>query len=128
MTTEYEFGFELEYSAPRNILDGERSPDDVFIPSIRRDGLTIPISAEESGESEMGGGEGDEIASAFLGGSKYRLLISKRLVSRVSQARLVTPEASTPVHIMELPDVWMVEFPAAQWLSAPRGTRLEVIF
>ena len=123
---EFEYGFELRYSADREIL---RTMDDYgdgfFVPRISNFGLSIPLGPANDGSE---GGQGDEFAAAFLGGSKYRLFISKLLVSRVSQAFLVSPGTRTPVSILELPDVWMIQFPVSLWLTAEEAPSLEVIF
>jgi hypothetical protein len=131
--SEFEFGFELRYSAPRSVLSQEGPDDAGFVPVITASGLRIPFAEQGDGEeqeAEPGPEDGgdDEFANAFLGGSRYRLMLSKRLVSRVREANLVTSDESRPVLVTELPDVWMIEFPTSLWLNAPSGTYLDVRF
>lgn len=130
INSEFEYGFELRYSAPRSVLGQEPEGEAGFVPFIDAEGVRIPFADQEgSVMGEDGEGEGDdEFANAFLGGSRYRLMLSKRLVSRVSEARLVTPSDSREVLVTEFPDVWMVEFPTSLWLNAESGTYLDVRF
>ncbi|TVQ18193.1 MAG: hypothetical protein EA382_17985 [Spirochaetaceae bacterium] len=124
LNTEFEYGFELSYSADRDVLarvDGAGA----FVPRIGPSGMSIPL-AESSGGGD--GGEGDQFAAAFLGGAKYRVFVSRRLVSRVSSARLVTAQQAIDVSVVELPDVWMIEFPVSLWLMAAETPTLEVVF
>lgn len=116
-----EFGFELSYTAPRDLLDGLEDDEAAFVPRVSPWGLSIPLNEGEGDGS-------DQFADAFLGSTKYRLMISKRLVSRVSSARIVTGDESIPVTITELPDLWLVEFPVNQWFSAAGAPTLEVRF
>ncbi len=123
---EFEYGFELSYTADREaLLALDESGDGFFVPRIRNFGLSIPLGPTDGGNES---GEGDEFAAAFLGGAKYRLFISKMLVSRVSQAYLVTPGDRVEVAVLELPDVWMVQFPVSLWLTSSEAPTLEVIF
>jgi hypothetical protein len=85
--------------------------------------MTIPLGA--MGEDAA---EGDQFADAFLGSSKYRLMISKRLVSRISAARLYTGDESIELPVIDLPDVWLLEFPVAVWFSSDGIPSVEVIF
>ncbi len=129
VNSEYEYGFELRYSADRSVLSQAPESSAGFIPTVTTRGIRIPFAQAEAQEGgEAGGGDGDEFANAFLGGSKYRLMISKRLVSRVSDARIVNSEGDRDVLVTELPDVWMVEFPTSLWLNAEQGTYLDVRF
>lgn len=118
---EFEYGFVLEYTASREALDAGGA----FVPRISQRGMSVPLA-----ETGNGGGspEDDQFAAAFLGGAKYRLLVSRRLVSRVSAARLVTGDGATEVTVVELPDVWMIQFPVSLWLGAAETPTLEIIF
>ena len=69
-----------------------------------------------------------ERPDAFLGGTKYRLMISKRLVSRISEARVLTGPDSIPIGITDLPDVWLIEFPISLWYGAEHSSTLEILF
>jgi hypothetical protein len=124
VNSDYEFGFELRYSAPREVLAEVPDSDSAFVPRIDRRSMTIPLG--DAGNE--GGGGGDEFANAFLGSSKYRLLVSKRFVSRISVARLYTGDDSIELPVTDLPDVWMIEFPTSEWINAEEPPSLEVIF
>ena len=131
VNSEFEYGFELRYKLRRNQLDAlidsgmlpDNDADAAFVPRVTDEGISIPLA--EGGGTDAAAG-GDQMAAAFLGGSKYRLMISRRLAGTVSAARLVTPEETTQLDVTELPDVWMIEFPVLLWLSAPAGARLEI--
>lgn len=127
VNSEFEYGFELRYSAPRSVLAQKPEGDAGFVPMISASGVRIPFAEQEGSGGEQGEGD-DEFADAFLGGSRYRLMLSKRLVSRVSDAYIVTPSDAREVLVTEFPDVWMIEFPTSLWLSAERGTYLDVRF
>lgn len=122
VNTDFDYGFELRYSVPRSILGATSEPGNPFIPLLTPRGLSIPLS-EGNGSSET-----DEFASAFLGSAKYRLFISKRLVSRVSAARILAGPESTAVTITDLPDVWLLEFPLSLWYTSDYSPVLEVLF
>ena len=124
VVTEFEYGFELSYSADRDLLAG-LDAEAAFVPRIGPRGMTIPL-AESNGEGN--GDDGDEFAAAFLGGAKYRVFISRRLVSRLTSARLVTAGEAVSLTVVQLPDVWMIEFPISLWLMAAETPTLEVIF
>ena len=122
ISTDYEVGFELRYSAPRALLDSLPDTEAVFVPRVSAWGMIIPL-----GEGN-GAGDSDEFADAFLGSSKYRLMISKRLVSRVSQARVLAGPDSFPVSVTDLPDVWLLEFPMSLWFGSEYSPILEILF
>ena len=122
---EFEYGFELSYSAERSVLAELEGEPGAFVPRVGTRGMSIPL-AEGGDGSGAEGGQGDEFAAAFLGGSKYRVFVSRRLVSRISSAHLVTDEESMEVSVIELPDVWMIQFPVALWLSSPGTPTLEI--
>lgn len=122
---EFEYGFVLSYSADRGTLADLGGEAGAFVPQVGARGMTIPLAeGGEGGQAE--GGQGDQFAAAFLGGSKYRVFVSRRLVSRISSAHLVTDQGSTEVSVIELPDVWMVQFPVALWLMSPSAPSLEI--
>lgn len=118
---EFEYGFVLEYTAERDALNAGGA----FVPRISPRGMSIPL-AETGNEGDSP--EGDQFAAAFLGGAKYRLMISRLLVSRVSTARIVTSTGATNVTVVELPDVWMIQFPISLWLGAAETPTLEIMF
>lgn len=122
VNTDYDYGFELRYSVPRSVLGAVSDQGGPFIPRLTPRGLSVPLS-EGNGSAET-----DEFASAFLGSAKYRLFISKRLVSRVSAARILAGPQSTPVTITDLPDVWLLEFPLSVWYTSDYSPVLEVLF
>lgn len=126
---EFEYGFVLSYSATREVLAGAaEGGDGAFVPRVTPRGMTIPLAQSTEGGEGASQGQGDEFANAFLGGSKYRMLISRRLVSRISSARLVSGDESIPVSVIELPDVWMVQFPVSLWLMSQEGATIEIAF
>lgn len=93
--------------------------------------MTIPLApGNEAGEgAEAGeGGQGEEFAAAFLGGAKYRVFVSKMLVSRIRSARIASGGVTTEVTVIELPDVWMVQFPVSLWLMSDDASVLEISF
>ncbi|MFP4113688.1 MAG: hypothetical protein ACOC2Y_03615 [Spirochaetota bacterium] len=128
---EFEYGFELSYSAPRSTLAALRGDEAAFVPRVTRNGMTIPLApGNEAGEgAEAGeGGQGEEFAAAFLGGAKYRVFVSKMLVSRIRSARIASGGVTTEVTVIELPDVWMVQFPVSLWLMSDDASVLEISF
>jgi hypothetical protein len=123
---EFEYGFELRYSASRDTLADLDEQQAALVPRVTRQGMTIPLASDgESGDTGSAE-ESDEFAAAFLGGAKYRVFVSRRLVSRISSARLVSGDESTEVTVIELPDVWMVQFPVSLWLMAEQTPTLEI--
>ena len=124
---EFEYGFVLTYSASRETLAGLEREEAALVPRVGTRGMTIPLAEGGSGGGGSGG-EGDEFAAAFLGGAKYRVFISRRLVSRISEARIVTSTDSTEVSVVEFPDVWMVQFPVSLWLMSEEAPTLEIDF
>jgi hypothetical protein len=122
INSDSEFGFELRYSAPRSALDSLEDGEAEFVPRISPWGIVIPL-----GEGN-GSADSDEFADAILGSAKYRLLISKRLVSRVSEARILAGPVSTPVSVTELPDVWLLEFPMNLWYASDYAPTVEILF
>lgn len=122
INTDFEFGFELRYSVPRAVLDSLPDAEAAFVPRVSPQGIWIPLG--EGNEA----GESDEFASAFLGGTKYRLMISKRLVSRISEARVLAGPKSVPVGVTDLPDVWLIEFPISLWYGSEHSSTLEILF
>lgn len=125
---EFEYGFELSYSASRDALARASGTEEgAFVPRIDRQGMTIPL-AEGGGNGQESDPQSDQFANAFLGGAKYRVFISRRLVSRVSSARLVFDDRSTEVTVIELPDVWMVQFPVSLWLMSGETPSIEIIY
>lgn len=128
VSDEFEYGFELRYSASREALErASQSEEGAFVPRIDRRGMTIPL-AEGGGASEDSDPQSDQFASAFLGGAKYRVFISRRLVSRVSAARLVSGDTSTDITVIELPDVWMIQFPVSLWLMSEETPSIEIVY
>ena len=125
---EFEFGFELEYQLPRSrstdLPDGEAP----FVPRVTERSIMIPLA--EASEGGGGGTDqgGDQFAAAFFGSSKYRLAVSKRLISRVSAARIHSGNEVVDLEVFDLPDIWMVEFPVSFWLMAGEPPTVEVIF
>ena len=128
LNSDFEYGFELSYSADRALLSGLGDDGAAFVPRVGTRGMSIPLAEGGGNAGGGGGGQGDEFAGAFLGGAKYRVLISRRLVSRVSSATLVSAGESTAVTVTELPDVWMIEFPVSLWLMAPQTPVLEIVY
>ena len=122
VNSDSEFGFELMYTASRVELGRLSESEAAFVPRVTPWGMTIPLS--EGGGSE----ESDEFAGALLGSAKYRLMISKMLVSRISDARIIAGEESHPVTITDLPDIWLLEFPIGAWYSSDGTSRVEVVF
>lgn len=123
---EFEFGFELEYQLPRAQSQTLSDGDAPFVPRVTQRSITIPLA--EASEGSDGQGEGDEFAAAFFGSSKYRLAISKRLISRVSSARLHSSGEVIELEVFDLPDIWMIEFPISYWLMASTPPSVEIIF
>jgi len=121
LNTESEFGFVLTYTVPRALIDELSDDEAAFVPRVSPWGMFIPLSAGE-------GQDTDEFAQAFLGSAKYRLMISKRLVARVSAARVVSSERSVDVSVTDLPDVWLVEFPVSLWFGASGTPSLQILF
>ena len=128
INNEFDYGFELSYSASRDTFAELEGEEGAFVPRVTARGMTIPLA--EAGDGSGGGqsGEGDEFAAAFLGGAKYRVFISKRLVSRVSSARLANGSMSTDVTVIDLPDVWMIQFPISLWLMSDATPSLEISY
>jgi hypothetical protein len=122
VNSDYEFGFVLSYTAPRELLASVPADEGAFVPRITPQGMTIPLG--EGGDD----GGGDQFVDAFLGSAKYRLLISKRLVSRISAARLYAGPDSVPVTVIDLPDVWLLEFPVSEWFGAAESPSVEILF
>ena len=122
INSDSEFGFELRYSASRAALDSLQDGEAAFVPRVSPWGILIPL-AEGNGSAES-----DEFADAFLGSAKYRLMISKRLVSRVSEARVLSGPVSIPISVTELPDVWLLEFPMNLWYSSDYSATVEILF
>ncbi len=128
LNSEFEYGFELSYSADRELLAALEEEGAAFVPRVGTRGMTIPLAEGGGNGGGGGGGQGDEFAGAFLGGAKYRVMISRRLVSRVSSASLVSAGESVEVTVTELPDVWMIEFPVSLWLMAAQPPVLEIVY
>lgn len=128
INTQFEYGFELGYSAPRSMLAELEGEGAAFVPRVGTRGMTIPLAEGGGGGGGGGSQEGDEFAAAFLGGAKYRVFVSKRLVSRISSARLAGGQTSTEVTVMDLPDVWMVQFPVSLWLMSEETPTLEISY
>ncbi|MFW5688556.1 MAG: hypothetical protein ACOC1U_03205 [Spirochaetota bacterium] len=128
LNTDFEYGFEVNYSASRETLASLPDDSGAFVPKVTSRGMTILLAEPGGSEGGGGGGEGDEFAAAFLGGAKYRVFVSRRLVSRISAARLVSGSTSTEVTVIELPDVWMVQFPTSLWLMAEETPSLEIVY
>ena len=122
VNTDFELGFELRYSAPRSALDMLPDGEAAFVPRVSPWGISIPL-----GEG-TGSGESDEFADAFLGSAKYRLMISKRLVSRISEARVLIGPESVSIRVTDLPDVWLLEFPLSLWLSSTYAPTVEILY
>lgn len=122
VNTDLEFGFEMRYSVPRGILSSLSDTEAVFVPRVSPWGISIPFG--EGG----GSGESDQFAEAFLGSAKYRLMISKRLVSRISEARVQAGPESVPISVTDLPDIWLLEFPMSLWYSSDHLATLEILF
>ena len=123
VNTEYEYGFELRYSADRARFAEIPDDEGMFVPRIDPRGMWIPLS---DGAAE--GGEIDPTGAAFLGSSKYRLMISKRLVSRISSAYLETAEGVHDITVSDLPDIWLLEFPVSLWFSSRSAPVVRVSF
>jgi len=123
INNEYEYGFELQYSAQRSLLESIADEPGAFIPRVSSRGILIPLSEGDGGEMES-----DEFTSAFLGGAKYRLFISKRLVSRISEARIDTGREIKEIEVIDLPDVWLIEFPVILWLGAEGVPQVQIVF
>jgi hypothetical protein len=123
VNTAHEYGFAMNYHAPREefgrIPDGEAE----LVPRFVRNGIVIPLS-----EGGATGGEQDQFTQAFLGGAKYHLMISKRLVCNVAAARLVTDEAIHEIAVTSFPDIWMLEFPVSLWLGTSGVPQIEIDF
>ncbi|MFW6288758.1 MAG: hypothetical protein ACOC2Q_03160 [Spirochaetota bacterium] len=128
LNSQFEYGFELSYSADRELLAGLDSKGSAFVPRVGTRGMSIPLAEGGRSAEGGGGGQGEEFAGAFLGGAKYRVLISRRLVSRVSSAKLVSAGDPIDVTVTELPDVWMIEFPVSYWLMSPATSVLEIVY
>lgn len=125
VNTAHEFGFVLSYSAPRSVLGSLPESEGAFVPRVTQRGMVIPLGPSgESGDA----GDGDQFADAFLGSSKYRLMVSKRLVSRVSQAWIHTGADSVSLTVIDLPDIWLIEFPVSLWFTAESDASVEVVF
>lgn len=132
VNTEFEYGFELRYKVARTLIAnlierGELSlndPDDAFLPQVSDTGITIPLA--EGGEGGGADPGGDQWAAAFLGGSKYRLMVSRRLAPSIDAARLVTATGTTELSVTELPDVFLIEFPVLLWFNAGDTARIEL--
>jgi len=122
VNSDSEFGFELRYSASRKALDGLSDDEAAFVPRVSPQGIVIPLP-EGNGSAET-----DEFANAFLGSAKYRLMISKRLVSRISDARIISGPDSTSISVTDLPDVWLLEFPIGLWYASDYSPRVEILF
>ena len=119
--TEMEYGFEMRYTAPREEL--ARLPDDEagLVPRVLIDRITIPLSAGSETPN-------DPFSTALLGSAKYRLMISKLFLSRVSAAYLVDGDEMNELAVTDLPDVWLIEFPMSLWFGATGTPRIEVWF
>lgn len=128
VNNEFDYGFELSYSASRDMFAELEGEDGALVPRITARGMTIPLAEAGDGTGGAESGEGDEFAAAFLGGAKYRVFISKRLVSRVSSARLANGSMSTDVTVIDLPDVWMIQFPISLWLMSDATPSLEISY
>ncbi len=122
VNTDLEFGFEIRYSAPREVLNSLPDTEAFFVPRVSPWGISIPLGEGNGSE------ESDEFADAFLGSAKYRLMISKRLVSRISEARVLAGPKSVSISVTDLPDVWLLEFPMSLWYSSEYLPTLEILF
>ncbi|MCK4514918.1 MAG: hypothetical protein KAU31_06650 [Spirochaetaceae bacterium] len=122
VNTDLEIGFELRYTVARAVLDSLSDTEAAFVPRVSKYGIRIPFSEGN------GSGESDEFADAFLGSTKYRLMISKRLVSRISEARVLAGPESVSVSVTDLPDVWLLEFPLSLWYGSDYRATLEILF
>lgn len=129
INTEFEYGFELRYSAPRGtfaeLSAAGGANGGAFVPRVTSRKMVIPLS---EGEGNEGGGEGDEFAAAFLGGAKYRVFVSKRLVSRISAAYLDDGGEAIDLEVTELADVWMIAFPVSLWLSGEGIPSVHIVY
>ena len=119
--TPMEYGFELRYTAPREQLARLRDDEAELVPRVGRSSMVIPLSGGSDTSS-------DPVAGAMLGTAKYRLMISKLFLSRVSAAHLVDGEEVHELTVTDLPDVWLIEFPISLWFGAGEAPRIEVIY
>ncbi len=116
VNTSMDFGFQL-------ILRGSSyAPPDTelpWLPLTKPDGsLVIPLAEQDSDDSGEGSG-GDE-SEAFLASAKYRLIVARNICPpnpRFSLRGLPADRTVEP-EVMELPEVYVVEFPLVLWLNS----------
>lgn len=114
-----DFGFQLELRRSAESSDGEALP---WLPHVAGDGtLRIPLPEQEAEDAADGEGE------AFLASAKYRLIAGKSLCPEDPRFAIHGngEELDVQLETMELPEVYLVEFPLMLWLSSSK--KLEIV-
>lgn len=121
INTEYDVGLDVTV-APG---DEESEESVIWLPRRQGEELSIPLFPSQEEVSE--GTENSQEADAFLGGRKYRLIISKSICPEEPTFLLQIANEERPevVEVIELAEVYLIELPLVAWLEAP-GARVVV--
>jgi hypothetical protein len=114
-----DFGFQLELTRRAGADDGEALP---WLPQVAEDG-SLRISLPEQDAEGATESEGE----AFLASAKYRLIAAKSLCPENPRFAVLGSgeELDARLDVLELPEVYLVEFPLMLWLSS--SEKLEVV-
>jgi len=114
--TELERGYELRMVGLRKAF-AEWSAD--FVPVIGADSILVTLPATDGADEEG-------FATAFLSMAKYRLVLSRKLVSALPAARIEAGGKSFPGTVYRMSEVYIVELPLVLWLASGEECRIVV--
>ncbi len=111
VNTSTDFGFQLEIRRTQGFDSAKKLP---WLPTlVDSNTLVVPLPEQDSEESSEGGED-----EAFLASAKYRVIASKDLCPENPRffLRGATGELEEEPDVLELPEVYIVEFPLLLWL------------
>ncbi len=112
-----EIGVEWSASYPPRALDGAEIDGRYFLPGRSADGIELYLPPSEEPPE-------DQLTAAFLGGAKYRLLLTGgRPISEVSVDGNTELDTTTLIG-----NVTYIELPLTVWLTATEPVRIQILF
>jgi hypothetical protein len=111
VNTQFDFGYDISMYVEEEVYDALSETEEVpFFPAETEKGFQIVIpsaGADTEDDSEM--------AAAFLMSAKYRLIVSKELISEYDEIFIKADYEAYVPSVKEFPDIFIIEFPLAFW-------------
>ena len=125
INTQLEFGYDVQLKINKKVFNQllEEDPNIPFVPIKSEKGIRIVLPTAMESEPDS---DDEEMTAVFLASAKYKLIISKKIISQIENVFIKVDNEVFIPGIKELPEVYLIEFPLATWVLMKKNFEINV--